>query len=62
MTELNGVERGVYYLTCSHSLLARLAFLLALFLDSSAMVFMIVRAELEKMQKSGEVSGRLVIG
>jgi len=62
LTELNGVERGVYYLTCSHSLLARLAFLLALFLDSSAMVFMIVRAELEKMQKSGEVSGRLVIG
>lgn len=60
LTELNGVERGIYYLTCPHPLLAWLAFLLALFLDSSSIIFMLVKAELGKIQEPGAVPGDLV--
>ncbi len=53
LTDLNNIERAVYYLTCPHSFLAWLAFLLALFMDASPIIFMAVRRELKKNENIG---------
>lgn len=53
LTDLNNIERAVYYLTCPHSFLAWLAFLLSLFLDASPIIFMAVRRELKKKENIG---------
>lgn len=50
LTDLNNIERAVYYLTCPHSFLAWLAFLLSLFMDASPIIFMAVRRELKKKE------------
>ena len=53
LTDLNNIERAVYYLTCPHSFLAWLAFLLALFMDASPIIFMAVQRELKKKENIG---------
>lgn len=50
LTELNGIERSKYYLTCPHSFLAWLSLCLSLFLDTSPIIFMAVRKSHEKKQ------------
>lgn len=55
LTDLNGIERAVYYLICPHSLLAWLSLLLALFLDTCPIVFMVVQSTLEKSEKESEI-------
>lgn len=53
LTDLNNIERAVYYLTCPHSFLAWLALLLALFMDASPIIFMAVQRELKKKENIG---------
>lgn len=50
LTDLNGIERSKYYLTCPHSFLAWLSLCLSLFLDTSPIIFMAVRKSHEKRQ------------
>ena len=39
LTDLNGIERSLYYLSSEHSLLAKLSLFLALFLDIIPIIF-----------------------
>lgn len=48
LTDLNGIERAIYYLFSAHAQLAWFSFLLALFLDLVPILLMIIKVLLEK--------------
>lgn len=50
LTELNEIERAKYYLTGPHSFLAWLSLCLSLFLDTSPIIFMVVRKSHKEKQ------------
>jgi len=50
LTELNQVERAVYYLTSSHRILALISLLLAILLDTIPVLFMIIKQKSSKIE------------